>query len=117
MSSYEQYIEQQTALFEPERQEKQKQDLQIIYDDLLKRFHLLQDSLKEEQARVVRLETLLEEAYNAYDSFKQRVVEIPFSTIFNMFYMQEKPSSIFLTIDDHDKLICVKDPREIGEQP
>jgi hypothetical protein len=113
MSSYEQYVEQQTQLFEPERQEKQKQDLQTIYDDLVARFHLLQDSLKDEQARVSRLETLLEESYNAYDTFKERTIELPFSLIYNMFYMQEKPTSLFLCVNDHDKLLWAKAPEEM----
>jgi len=115
--SYEQYIEQQTQLFAPEQQTQQQENLQLVYDDLLKRFHLLQDALKDEQARVTRLEQLVEDYGKAYDTFSERIVEIPFSTVYNMFLMEQHPTSLFFCVDDHEKLKWVKAPREMGEQP
>jgi hypothetical protein len=113
MSQYEQYIEEQTRLFAPEQKEQQQKNLQTVYDDLVKRFHLIQDALKDEQARVTALETLLSDAYNAYDTFKERVVEIPFSKIYNMFYMEQHPTSIYMGIDENEKLLWVKTPEEM----
>jgi ABC-type phosphate transport system auxiliary subunit len=111
--AYEQYIEEQTRLFAPEEKEQQQKNLQIVYDDLVKRFHLLQDALKDEQARVERLEMLLNDAYNAYDTFKERVVEIPFSKIYNMFYMEQHPTALYMCVNDQEKLLWVKTPEEM----
>ena len=111
MSEYEQYVAQQTALFAPDR--IQQENLQTVYDDLVKRFHLLQDSLKDEQARVEKLQELLEDYGKAYDTFKERVVELPFSKIYNMFYMEKHPTSLFICVDDHEKCLWVKAPEEM----
>ena len=115
--SYEQYIEQQTAIFTPEdlQRDKQQQDLQLIYNDLVKRFHLLQDSLKDEQQKVQDLKSLLLDYMDHIASFKERVIEIPFSKLYNMFLLEARPSSLFIAVDENNKLKWVKAPHEMKD--
>ena len=116
-TAYERYVEQQAVILSQEDLERQKQedDHKLVYNDLLARFHLLQNSLNDEKQRVDDLKSIIRDYMKEIESFKERVIEIPFSRI-NMFLFQENPKSIFVCVDSSNKLLWAKAPEEMEER-
>jgi hypothetical protein len=116
-SEYDNYIARQTAIFSPEDLERQKQedDHKLVYNDLLARFHLLQESLKDEQQKVEDLKSIVMDYMNVISSFKERIVEVPFFKLHTMFLLQARPSSLFLCVDENNRLKWVKAPEEMND--
>lgn len=120
-NEYEDYVkeqkQQQQAVLVTQQQiheqemEKTRQD---VYQSLLKRFQLLQESLKQEQQKSHDLEEIVAEYMGKVDD--DRIVEVPFFKVNYMFIMQEKPESIFLCFDKENKLKWAKTQKEMDAQ-
>lgn len=115
--TYENYVARQTAIFSEEDLARQKQDddNKLVYNDLLARFHLLQNSLKDEQQKVEDLKDIVRDYMQKIETFSERVVEIPFSLVKNLFSFQENPTSIFISVSANNKLIWAKGPEEMND--
>ncbi|MGC1931627.1 MAG: hypothetical protein WA667_21865 [Candidatus Nitrosopolaris sp.] len=72
-------------------------EAQSLYNELLEKHQVLQDSLYKTQEEKTRLEETLK-----YNTSKQRIIKIPYDVIYDM--MKDKPTNILVCVDDNEKI-------------
>lgn len=96
------------------KEQKQVELRQVVYDELLKKYNVLQNEIKEKNEKIEMLEAMVVDDMEKQESFdRDRIVEIPYEKMRLMFLLQDKPTSIFLCFDKENKLKWAKAPNEI----
>lgn len=96
------------------KEQKQVELRQVVYDELLKKYNVLQNEIKEKNEKIEMLEAMVVDDMEKLGAYEQdRWIKIPYEKMRLMFLLQERPEFILCCIDKENNFKCAKAPNEI----
>lgn len=96
------------------KEQKQVELRQVVYDELLKKYNVLQNEIKEKDEKIEMLEAMVVDDMEKLEAYEQdRWIKIPYEKMRLMFLLQERPEFILCCIDKENNFKCAKAPNEI----